>query len=252
MVFVGVCVGMSLAVGLFVDHRHIATVAYWVHVWLSWMNFLVCAVVSQYANGETNLNSQRSENDGIREQVFWLWILGVLANVRWSTQANCLFIFRLAQTVIGGPGMLFSKLALELPDPFSPSGHLRHSSVRGLYYSALYFGWLPLMRLLAGTWVPPGMCWPELREFCLIAAYGFWSIACSLLIVSIFELNIIWNLCFLSFLIRDEGSKRHPARHMARFFCILNVITGLVILALAQESLFFAWLLHLFWISLET
>lgn len=240
-------------------------VGYWFHVWLAWMTLLMVtptAIVSSWLLSHTATAQMPHHRDHSDEQewqvVLELLLLSWCANRLWRSQVNTPLMFWLLQT-LAGPTMLLSKLVLELgplplPPPLPPSPSARPAKRTPLLVSFSILGW-PLvwgqfMRMIGSTPLPSVMA---------LVNWYVQSTCLSLLILSVIEVNLVFNLRFAYALwvsphlfVPVAAPRNKSSRSCALVWRIINLITGVTILVLATHfSLSFAWTLHLVWLAAD-
>lgn len=220
---------------------------YWLHVWGAWMTVLVVLPVSRvlWFAGYPWIRLMNDTGEGIRETVE-LMVLALCANRLWRAQANTTTPFWIVQ-MLAGPSMILSKLVLEIDDGTSTDPTFKTSFVKCMvalgWVSPFCYSCLPGAEMFRVEWM--GMTIWTIRVLCT-----------SLLILSVLELNVVFNISFSGFVWRQLKHSPIPKTNWL-IVCTLawrlfNFAVAAIVLALAVVvSLPLAWTIHLLWIAAD-
>lgn len=227
--------GFSLGAAAWADWRRIVNcelgAAYWAHAFLSWL--LIPAALYL---GQTQMITGEEEALPVAQ----LLALGLAAHARWRTSSFCTLFFFL-QATVGGPPMVLCKLLLEVGDP-TESSFGKRASLSTCAQNGLYFGASILLPALVAEY------------YCFswnVAAWGFTAktLCWSLLLLSVLELNLFFNLRFLWWLAKQRQPWRIALSTAAH--ATSHIAIGSMSAIISLYSLPTAWAVHLTWLSVE-
>jgi hypothetical protein len=210
--------------------------AYWAHAFFSWLLIPAATQIQITTSG------QGSDLLALGQ----LFAIGVAAHARWRTSLFSPSI--LFWVVVGGPPMVLCKLMLEVGDPTQQIGRERATTQAAarLAQTGLYFGaaaMSPIIIWMAVEKLVRDMQWLE--------AWGFAAktLCWSLLLLSVLELNLLFNLRFVWWLSKQRQPLKIALSTLAH--AAAHIAVGVATIFLSIYSLPVAWSIHLTWLSEE-
>jgi len=208
------------------------TIAYWLHQFGAYIGIILGIY---YLSDSSNSITSHDALDFIG-----LWLLSIVATFEWQIWQGSTWPYRLIQYILG-PSNVLVKVLLEMPTP------LQRSRLPKLYARPhtflLCLGFVALIHVL-GTDI--------LCVFSVLQKWWMWiqwcrGISWATLILSIFELNFVFNTSLAIFLYQQSA----PQRFLAMIWCGVNIILGMIIIYIAHYSLVSAWSIYFCWLAVD-
>jgi hypothetical protein len=242
--------------------------AYWAMVWLAWWGILLVLPLSWLANVLVHDSTVSAGLDiaamtvlgNSSSELAVLSILALLSVMRSHSITTWTIIPSSLGVLVGGPALALSRFILHRPDPkFTDASHTTTSSWRQDVALVLresgYFAWVwplvwsahPWMVTAVQTWLP---------SWVAVWAHLSLAVCTSLLILSVLELNIVFNIRFANFVAIRASVANSPVKaaySTVLFHSIINLIIALAILVfIAIGHISLAWTIHLIWLATDS